>query len=58
MAKTSEGGITIEECANALKNIENNKTSRHGRFDIDRNFWDVIAKYAVESFNYVFDSGN
>ena len=58
MAATCEGYITIEECANVLKKMENNKTPGSDGLTVEfyRYFWNVIAKYMVESFNYAFES--
>ena len=58
MAVSCEGYITIEECANVLKKMENNKTPGSDGLTVEfyRYFWNVITKYMVESFNYAFES--
>ena len=60
MAATCEGYITIEECAYVLKKMENNKTPGSDGLTVEfyRYFWNIIAKYMVESFNYAFQSGH
>ena len=60
MVATCEGYITIEECAYVLKKMENNKTPGSDGLSIEfyRYFWNIIAKYMVESFNYAFQSGH
>ena len=60
MVATCEGYITIEVCAYVLKKMENNKTPGSDGLSIEfyRYFWNIIAKYMVESFNYAFQSGH
>ena len=58
MAATCEGYITIEECANVLKKkMENNKTPGPDGLTVEFYwyFWNSIAKYMVESFDYAFE---
>ena len=40
--------------------MENNKTPGSDGLTVEfyRFFWNIIAKYMVESFSYVFESGN
>ena len=59
MAETCEGTISLEECANALKNMEINKTPGTDGLTVEfyRYFWDIVGIYMVESFNYAFETG-
>ena len=60
MVATCEGYITIEECAYVLIKMENNKTPGSDGLSVEfyRYFWNIIAKYMVESFIYAFQSGH
>ena len=59
MAETWEGTISLEECANALKKMEINKTPGTDGLTVEfyRYFWDIVGIYMVESFNYAFETG-
>lgn len=51
-----EGYIIIEECVYVLKKMENNKILGLDGLLVEFYwyFWNIIVKYMVESFNYVF----
>ena len=42
------------------KTMENNKTPEWNGLTVEfyGYFWNIIAKYIIESFNYAFESGN
>ena len=58
-AESCEGEITLNECYNALKSMATNKSPGSDGFTAEfyHHFWNLIAKYMVESFNYAFQNG-
>ena len=57
-ARSCEGLLTIEECSEALNKFQN-KTPGSDGFTIEfyRCFWNVVAPFMVDSFNYGFENG-
>ena len=58
-AGTCESEVTREECYNALKSMAKNKSPGSDGFTVEfyLHFWNMIAKYMIESFHYAFQSG-
>ena len=58
-ARSCEGLLTIEECSEALSKFPNNKTPDPDSFTIEfyRCFWNAVAPFMVDSFNYSFENG-
>ena len=57
-AETCEGEITLDECYNAIKSMATNKSPGSDDFTAEfyHHFWNLIANYMVESFNYAFQN--
>ena len=51
--------LTLEECAKAISNFQNDKTPGSDGFTIEfyRRFWNPLGKLMVDSFNYAFQTG-
>ena len=49
----------IKECSEALNKFQNNKTPGSDGFTIEfyRCFWNAVAPFMVDSFNYGFENG-
>ena len=58
-AESCEGLLTIKECSEALNKSQNNKTPGSDGFTIEfyRSFWNAVAPFMVDSFNYGFENG-
>ena len=58
-AESCEGLLTIKECSEALNKFQNNKTPGSDGFTIEfyRCFWNAVAPFMVDSFNYGFENG-
>ena len=58
-AETCEGEITLNECYNALKSTTTNKSQGSDGFTAKfyHHFWNLIANYMGESFNYAIQNG-
>ena len=58
-ARSCEGLLTIKECSEALNKFQNNKTPGSEDFTIEfyRCFWNAVAPFMVDSFNYGFENG-
>ena len=58
-AEQCEGMLTLEECAKAISNFQNDKTPGSDGFTIEfyRRFWNPLGKLMVDSFNYAFQTG-
>ena len=59
-ADQCEGLLTIEECAKAISNFQNDKTPGSDGFTVEfyRRFWNLLGKLMVDSYNYAFQTGN
>ena len=59
-ADQCQGLLTLEECAKAVSNFQNDKTPGSDGFTVDfyRRFWNLLGKLMVNSFNYAFQTGN
>ena len=57
-AETCEGEITLGECYNARKSMATNKSPGSDDFTAEfyHHFWNLIAYYMIESFNYAFQN--
>lgn len=57
--KSCEGLLTENECRNALKGFQKNKTSGTDGLTAEfyTFFWDKLSKIMVNSFNYGFQKG-
>ena len=55
-AECCEGLLTIKECSEALNKFQNNKTPGSDGLTIEfyRHFWNFVALFMVDSFNYGF----
>ena len=59
-ADQCEGLLTLEECAKAISNFQNDKTPGSDGFTVEfyRRFGNLLGKLMVDSFNYAFQTGN
>ena len=57
-AQSCEGLLTIKECSKALNKFQNNKMPGSDGFTIEfyRCFWNAVAPFMVDSFNYGFEN--
>ena len=58
-ARSCEGLLTIKECSEVLNKFQNNKTPGSDGFTIEfyTCFWNVVAPFIVDNFNYGFENG-
>ena len=57
-ADQCEGLLTLEECAKAISNFQNDKTPGSDGFTVEfyRRFWNLLGKLMVDRFNYAFQT--
>lgn len=55
-ARSFEGLVTIKKCSEALNKFQNRKTPGSD-FEFYRCFWNAVASFMIDSFNYSFENG-
>ena len=55
-ARSCESLLTIKKCSEALNKFQNRKTPGSD-FEFYRCFWNAVASFMIDSFNYSFENG-
>ena len=55
-----EGSLTLEECTNAIKSMQNDKSPGSDGLSVNfyKKFWNLVGPIVVESLNYGFEKGH